>query len=274
MNGHRKNGNGTSTLERPAARKTGLAKLCILATETTHVGDRNGQPRPMVEVGGRPLLWHMLMHFNAHGVREFVVALGPGGDRVKRYLLDYANLSSDLTLSLDREKVQHAGGPRPDWSVDLIDVTSAEGRGRLRDSLAGGTVLVGSGDSLTDADPADLLSFHARQARPATLVAVRPQARFGTLDIVEGRVMRFAEKPQQEEGWVSSGLLVLDGSLLDNDALLGDPEALAALAGRGEVSMYRHEGFWHRIETLRDKQVLDEQWLTGKADWRTWDSRQ
>ena len=272
MNGHRNNGNGNgvSTLTRPRARKTALAKVCILATELTHVGDRNGQPAPMVEVGGRPVLWHNLMHLNAHGVRDFVLALGAGGDRVKRYLLDYANLSSDLSLSLDRETVDHAGGTRPDWSIDLIDVTAPEGVERLHKNLAGSAFIVTSGDCVCDFDPAALLAFHKQQGRLATLLAVRPQARFGTLDIEEGRVRCFAEKPQQEDGWVSSGILVLETAALGCAVSSGDAAALAELASRGEVAVFKHGGFWHRLETLRDKQVLDEQWLAGKAPWRTW----
>jgi glucose-1-phosphate cytidylyltransferase len=261
MNGHR-----STILERPAQRDTRVAKVCIMATDITHVGDRNGQPAPMVEVGGRPLLWHNLMHFAAHGCREFVIGLGQGGDRVKRYLLDYANLSCDLRLSLDREAVEHAGGARPDWSVDLIDVS--DGAVRLRSHLGDEPFILSTGDSVSDVDAGTLLEFHRAQGRPATLIAVRPQARFGTLLIEDGRVLRFAEKPQQEEGWVPSGLLVLDPSLLDGPGW--DADALTALAVKGGVAVYRHGGFWHCVETLRDKQVLDEQWQAGRARWKTW----
>ena len=268
MNGRRTDGRNATTLDRPVAGKAGLTRVCIVATGQTHVGDRDGQPACMVEAGGRPLLWHNLMHFNAHGIRDFVVAVGTGGDRVKRYLLDYANLGSDLTLRLDRATVSRTGGSHPDWSIDLIDVTAPGGVQRVQESCGGAPCIVSSGDCLCDFEPAALLAFHRQQGRLATLLAVRPQARFGTLDIEDGRVRRFAEKPQQEDGWVSSGILALEADALDLVASRGDTAALADLASREEVAVYRHGGFWQRVETLRDKQVLDEQWLAGKAAWR------
>jgi glucose-1-phosphate cytidylyltransferase len=236
------------------------------------------RPKPLVEIGGRPILWHILKHYARHGLREFIVALGYKGEAIKRYFLDYRALRGDLTVRLGSGDVElHAQAEDEDWTVHLVDTgrdTHTGGRvRRLRPWLREGTFLVTYGDGVSDVDLDALLDFHRAQGRLATLTAVRPPARFGGLSFDGERVARFTEKPQIGEGWINGGFLVFEPGVfryLEDDATSLEADAMERLAADGQLAAYRHDGFWQCMDTLRDKRLLEALWATGAPPWKTW----
>jgi len=236
------------------------------------------RPKPMVEVGGRPILWHIMKHYASHGFREFVLALGYRGEMIKRYFVDYHPLQSDLTVHLGSGEVavsrRDAGD---DWTVHLVDTGDATFTGgrvhRLKERLAGGTFMATYGDGLASVDIKALLAFHRAQGRIATLTAVRPPARFGSLVFDGDRVVRFSEKPQIGEGWINGGFLVFEPdvfSYLEGDETSLEAQTMDRLAADGQLAAYRHEGFWQCVDTLRDLRLLRSLWDSGQAPWKTW----
>ncbi len=236
------------------------------------------RPKPLVEIGGRPILWHILKHYARHGLREFVIALGYKGEAIKRYFLDYRALHGDLTVRLGSGAVElHAPPADEDWTVHLVDTghdTHTGGRvRRLRPWLQDGTFLVTYGDGVSDVDLSALLRFHRAQGRLATLTAVRPPARFGGLAFEGERVTRFTEKPQIGEGWINGGFLACEPGVLDylaDDTTSLEADAMERLAADGQLAAYRHEGFWQCMDTLRDKRLLEALWAAGAPPWKTW----
>jgi glucose-1-phosphate cytidylyltransferase len=235
------------------------------------------KPKPMVEIGGRPILWHILKHYARHGFSEFVIALGYKGEAIKRYFLDYHALSGDLVVTLKRGDVQLAEREGEDWTVQLVDTGTSSLTGgrvrRLRSRLEGGTFMVTYGDGVSDVDLQSLLRFHRTHGRIATLTAVRPAARFGGIAFEGERVTEFTEKPQIGEGWVNGGFLVFEPRVFDY--LAGDETNLEAdtmerLAADGQLVAYRHDGFWQCMDTLRDKRLLEALWSAGNPPWKTW----
>jgi glucose-1-phosphate cytidylyltransferase len=217
------------------------------------------RPKPMVEIGGRPILWHIMMHYAHHGFQDFVLALGYKGEMIKRYMVDYCALNSNLSVHLKDGRVEHDGGRRDDWRVDLIDTgldTMTGGRiKRLQPYLGDGTFMLTWGDGVSDVHLHDLLRFHRSHGRLATVTAVRPPARFGRLDIVGDQVVEFAEKPQIEEGWINGAFFVLEPGVfeyIDGDATQWESEPLERLAADGELMAYKHYSFWQCMDTLRD----------------------
>jgi glucose-1-phosphate cytidylyltransferase len=236
------------------------------------------RPKPLIEIGGRPILWHILKHYARHGFSEFVVALGYKGEAIKRYFLDYRALRGDLAVRLKTGEVElHAPPDDEDWTVHLVDTghdTHTGGRvRRLRPLLEGGTFMVTYGDGVSDVDLGALLRFHREQGRVATLTAVRPPARFGGLSFDGERVARFTEKPQIGEGWINGGFLVCEPAVfryLDDDRTSLEADAMERLAADGELAAYRHHGFWQCMDTLRDKRLLESLWSAGQPPWKTW----
>jgi glucose-1-phosphate cytidylyltransferase len=235
------------------------------------------RPKPMVEVGGRPILWHIMAHYAHHGFKEFLVALGYKGEAVKRYFLDYAALAGDLSVDLARGRVKGRRATCEDWAVHLIDTglhTNTGGRlKRLERWLRGGTFLLTYGDGVADVDLRALVRFHRACGRVATVTAVRPPARFGRLEIEADQVVSFSEKPQMSEGWINGAFFVLEPSVLD--LIEGDPtqferEPLERLATEGQLMAYRHSGFWQCMDTLRDKVRLEGLWASDNAPWKVW----
>ncbi len=235
------------------------------------------RPKPMVEIGGRPILWHIMKHYSHHGFREFIIALGYKGDVIKRYFFEYHTLHSDLTVHVESGKVVLESHVQEPWTVHLVDTglhTLTGGRLlRLRKRLGDERFLMTYGDGVSDVDLAGLVRFHQSHGRKATLTAARPPARYGTLALDKERVTVFSEKPQAGEGWVSAGYFVLEPCVLDY--IEGDPthlegRPLERLAGEGELCAFRHEGFWQSMDTLRDKRWLEEAWSQGRAPWRVW----
>jgi glucose-1-phosphate cytidylyltransferase len=236
------------------------------------------KPKPMAEIGGRPILWHIMKHFAHYGLDDFCVALGYKGEVIKRYFLDYPRLSNNFTVHLGSGDVMRRGPAVDDWTVHLCDTglhTMTGGRiKRLAPLLGRETFLMTYGDGVSDVDLARLVEFHQRHGKRATITAVRPPARFGSLEFDGDRVVQFSEKPQAGEGWINGGYFVLEPEVLDyidGDETMWEREPLERLAAAGELMAYRHEGFWQCMDTLRDRKLLEELWQSGHAPWKIWD---
>lgn len=235
------------------------------------------RPKPMVEIGGRPILWHIMKHYSHYGFQDFFIALGYKGEMIKRYFLDYRELSSDMTISLQAGRVELLDREYEDWGVHLIDTgreTLTGGRiRRLAPWLAGGTFMVTYGDGVATIDLQALLTFHREHRRIATISAVRPPARYGGLVFDGNLVSQFTEKPQVGEGWINGGFMVFEPSIfeyLPEDKTSLESDVLEELARDGQLAAYRHEGFWQCMDTLRDKRQLEHLWEGGMAPWRIW----
>ncbi|HLF78363.1 MAG TPA: glucose-1-phosphate cytidylyltransferase [Dehalococcoidia bacterium] len=236
------------------------------------------RPKPMIEIGGRPILWHIMMHFASHGFKDFVVALGHKGEYIKRYMLDYSTLGTGLSVHLEDGRVERDQMPHHDWTVDLIDTgidTMTGGRiRRLQPYLGDSTFVLTWADGVSDIDLHDLLRYHRSHGRLATVTAVRPPARFGKLQIDGDQVVEFAEKPQIEEGWISGAFFVLEPGVFDyigGDDAQWEREPLERLAAAGELMAYKHYSFWQCMDTLRDRRLLESLWQSGNPPWKSWD---
>jgi glucose-1-phosphate cytidylyltransferase len=235
------------------------------------------RPKPMVQVGDHPILWHIMKHYGHYGFKEFFLALGYKGDVIKKYFLDYHSLNGDITVDLATGEVQVHEAEREDWVIHLVDTGLSVNTGgrirRLKPQLSKQTFMVTYGDGVCDLNLKELLSFHHSHGRIATLTAVRPPARFGGL-IFEGDLLtEFTEKPQIGEGWINGGYLVLEPEIfdyLDGDASSLESDALERLALDGQLAAYRHGQFWQCMDTLRDKHRLEALWSEGQAPWKLW----
>ncbi len=237
------------------------------------------RPKPMVEIGSRPILWHIMKHYAHFGNKEFFIALGYRGEVIKRYFRDLADLNGSMSLSLKDGAVQRYESHPEDWNVHLIDTglnTMTGGRlKRLAPWLraSGETFLMTYGDGLCDIDLSDLLAFHKAHGRLATVTAVRPPARYGGIEFDGDRVAQFTEKPQVGEGWINGGFFVLEPAVLDYiaaDATHWEREPLERLAQDGHLMAYKHDAFWQCMDALRDKRLLNELWDGGAAPWKVW----
>lgn len=234
------------------------------------------KPKPMVEIGGSPILWHVMKIYSAAGFTEFILALGYRSEVIKHYFLDYHRLRNDLTISGEGHVDVH-DGDHDDWRIHLIDTgidTQTGGRlGRLRDHLRDGAFMLTYGDGLADVDCAKLVEFHRAHGKLATVTAVRPPARFGGLLFDGDLVTEFTEKPQIGEGWINGGFFVLEPEVLDyidGDDTIWEREPLERLAREGQLVAYKHEGFWQPMDTLRDLRNLESLWAGGSPPWKTW----
>ena len=255
-------------------------KVAILAggVGTRLVEETQVKPKPMVEIGGRPILWHIMEHYATHGFNEFVIALGYKGEVIKKYIVDYCHLSSDLAVDMKTGTVKSNGGSHRDWQVELIDTgqpTLTGGRiKRLQPYLGNQTFMLTWGDGVSDINLTQLLEFHRSHGKLATMTAVRPPARFGHLEFNgHGRVKEFSEKPQTAEGWINGAFFVLEPGIFDyieGDMTAWERAPMEALARDGQLMAYTHTSFWQCMDTLRDKVLLEELWQTGKAPWKTW----
>ena len=229
----------------------------------------------MVEIGGRPILWHIMKSYERHGFTDFTLALGYKGESIKDYFLHYHARQSDLTVRLGDGRVTYTNPTAENWTVTLVDTgqrTMTGGRLlRLKDHLhARGTFMLTYGDGVSDVDIAGLVAFHRSHGRLATVTAVRPPVRFGEVSIEGDTVRQFQEKPQAGEGWVNGGYFVFEPGVFDfilGDDTLLEREPLEELAKRGELKAYRHPGYWQCMDTLRDKTALEELWKSGRAPW-------
>jgi glucose-1-phosphate cytidylyltransferase len=238
----------------------------------------------MVEIGGRPILWHIMKHYAHYGHKHFVIALGYKGDHIKRYMADYCALSGNLSVDFGTGIVSRNGfDPNhapvaEDWTVDLIETGFATQTGgrilRLEPYLGDGTFMLTWGDGVSNLPIDQLLAFHRSHGRLATVTAVRPPARFGRLDLVCDQVVRFSEKPQLNEGWINGAFFVLEPGVfdyVDGDDTQWERAPLERLARDGQLMAYQHEGFWQCMDTLRDKVLLERLWQGGEPPWRIWE---
>ncbi len=236
------------------------------------------KPKPMVEIGGKPMLWHIMNIYAAAGVREFIVALGYRGEVIKEYFLNFFALNNNLSLDLTTGGTTIHDGNQPPWKVHLVDTglqTQTGGRVKRLAPWLGDddTFALTYGDGVADIDVAKLLSFHQGHNRLATVTTVRPPARLGGIIFEGDRVSEFTEKPQAGEGWINGGFFMLNRRVLDyidGDDTLWEREPLERLARDGQLMAYRHEGFWQPMDTLRERRLLEDLWASGKAPWKVW----
>lgn len=232
----------------------------------------------MVEIGGRPILWHIMKHYAHYGFNEFLIALGYKGEVIKRFFLDYYTLSRSLTINLATGSVATHGHDTESWTVHLIDTglyTNTGGRvKRLQPWLMDGTFMVTYGDGVSDVNLRELLRFHRGHGKLVTVTAVRPPARFGGLVFAGDRVARFTEKPQIGEGWINGGFLVCEPGIFDyleGDSTSFEAHLLERLARDGQIMAYRHDSFWQCMDTVRDLRALESLWNSGAPPWKVWD---
>ena len=235
------------------------------------------RPKPMIEIGARPVLWHIMQHYHHYAFDEFVVALGYKGDVIKRFFLDYHSLSGSMSVEMATGNVTPFAKQCENWRVHLIETgyeTNTGGRlKRLEPLLREGTFMLTYGDGVSNVDLRALLAFHRRQGRLATVTAVRPPARFGGLVFKGDLVRAFTEKPQAGEGWINGGFMVMEPgvfSYLTGDSSNLEVDGLEKLAADGQLAAYKHEAFWQCMDTLRDKRMLEGMWSRGEAPWKVW----
>jgi glucose-1-phosphate cytidylyltransferase len=236
------------------------------------------KPKPMIEVGQKPLLWHVMKIYSAQGIDEFVVCLGYRGYVIKEYFANYYLHMGDVTFDLrDNSMEVHQSGAEP-WRVTLVDTgEDTQTGGRLKRVLpyvGDEEFLFTYGDGVADVDVPALIDFHREQGAVATMTAVQPRGRWGSVDLDGDRIRRYEEKPKGDGRWVNGGFFVLSprvGDYIDGDATTWEREPLERLAADGELAAYRHQGFWHAVDTLRDKRFLQEQWDTGRPPWKLWE---
>jgi glucose-1-phosphate cytidylyltransferase len=236
------------------------------------------KPKPMVEIGGKPILWHIMKCYAHYGFNEFFIALGYKGEMIKRYFLDYYSLNGSMTINLSSGTVATHEKECEDWTVHLVDTglqTNTGGRiKRLEQWLSDGTFMATYGDGVSDINLSHLLQFHRSHGKIATVGAVRPPARFGGLVFDGDLVSDFTEKPQIGEGWINGGFLVFEPQVFDY--LSGDNSSLEAdamerLALDKQLVAYRHDRFWQCMDTMRDMRLLQSLWQSGNAPWKVWD---
>lgn len=234
------------------------------------------RPKPMVEIGGKPILWHIMKHYSSYGFNEFVVLLGYKGYTIKEYFANYYLHQSDITIETKAGKLTVHSNDSEDWKITLVETgpeTMTGGRvKRAEKYLAGETFMLTYGDGVSDVNVKKLVQFHQTQKKILTLTAIQPEGRFGVLDIgAENKVQRFLEKPRGDGSWINGGFFVCDpkifGYLRDGDKTIFERTPMETLASEGQLTAYQHEGFWKCMDTLRDKQELNQMWASGKAPW-------
>lgn len=236
------------------------------------------RPKPMVEIGGRPILWHIMKIYAHHGITDFVILLGYKGYMIKEYFANYVLHSSDVTIDARNNKIHYHQSFAEPWSITLVDTGEAtQTGGRLRRARAqigqDGAFCMTYGDGLADVDIGALIKFHQAQGKAATLTAVTPPGRYGALDLEGAQVRRFIEKPPGDNGLINGGYFVLEPEVLNRitgDEVAWEGVPLAGLAADGDLVAYHHNGFWQPMDTLRDRMHLEAMWESGKAPWKQW----
>jgi glucose-1-phosphate cytidylyltransferase len=235
------------------------------------------RPKPMVEIGGKPILWHIMKGYAHSGITDFVICLGYKGYMVKEYFANLALHTSDVTINLAQNRVDLHQNQSEPWTITLVDTgerTSTGGRlRRIRRLVGDGDFCMTYGDGVADIDIGVLLAFHREEGCLATVTAVRPPGRFGRLDLDGRRARGFQEKPRGDGDWINGGFFVLSPTALDSiegDDTLWENEPLQQLAAAGQLAAFRHQGFWQPMDTLRDKNHLEELWSSGQAPWKLW----
>lgn len=246
----------------------------------TRLSEETGvRPKPMVEIGERPILWHIMKIYSAYGIEDFIICLGYKGHMIKEFFANYALQRSDVTFDLRNNDMQiHQNGTEP-WKVTLVDTgekTMTGGRlRRVRQYIGDETFSMTYGDGVSDLNIRDLIEFHRKQKALATLTAVKPPGRFGAfkLDKAQDKIISFKEKPKGDGAWINGGFFILEPQAvdyIDTDATVWEKEPLQRLANDGQLAAYRHNGFWQPMDTLRDKMLLEELWQSGSPPWKSW----
>lgn len=235
------------------------------------------RPKPMIEIGGRPILWHIMKMYSAHGVNDFVICCGYKGYVIKEYFANYFLHMSDVTFDMrENEMVVHEKRAEP-WKVTLVDTGDDSMTGgrlkRVAEHVGDGPFCFTYGDGVGDVDLTKLIAYHRDHGKLATMTATYPPGRFGALEIKDGRITSFLEKPQGDGGMINGGFFVLEPKTLeyiDGDATIWEQEPLRNLSADGELMAFEHHGFWQPMDTLREKQLLNRLWDSGKAPWKVW----
>lgn len=240
--------------------------------EETHV-----RPKPMVEIGGRPILWHIMRYYAQFGFKDFVVALGYKGDYIKDYFANYVKNANNVKIDFRTGAIDYEQSKDLDWTVELIETgltTMTGGRiKRLAPYLDGGTFMMTWGDGVSNVDLHKLLAFHKAHGKLATLTAARPPARYGHLQFHGDQIQEFTEKPQTAEGWINGAFFVLEPGVfdyIDGDQTMWEHAPLENLARDGQLMAFKHDGFWQCMDTLREKKILEDLWNGGQAPWKNW----
>jgi glucose-1-phosphate cytidylyltransferase len=236
------------------------------------------RPKPMVEIGGRPILWHILKIYSQHGINDFIICCGYKGYVIKEYFANYFLHTSDVTFDMTQNKMTVHNSVAEPWHVTLVDTGDSTGTGgrlrRVRQHLeADEPFCMTYGDGVADVDIAGSIAFHKAHGRLVTLTSVQPLARYGALGLNNTHIYSFQEKPSDEGGWINGGFFVLDPKAIDavaDDSEMFEREPIEALVMKGEVHAFFHKGFWQAMDTLRDKHHLEDLWSRGKAPWKTW----
>lgn len=239
--------------------------------------ETSSRPKPMVEIGGKPILWHIMKLYSAHGIKEFVICCGYKGYMIKEYFANYFLHMSDVTFDMSENRMEvHQQYAEP-WRVTLVDTGESTMTGgrlkRVREYLNGEDFCFTYGDGVGNIDISKLIEFHKQQKKLATLTATQPPGRFGALDLEGTAVRSFAEKPHGDGGYINGGFFVLSPKvieLIEDDATIWERRPLETLARDGQLNAFVHDGFWQPMDTLRDKQYLEELWSAGKAPWKVW----
>lgn len=235
------------------------------------------RPKPMIEIGGKPILWHIMKLYSTHNIHNFVICLGYKGYVIKEYFANYFLHMSDVTLDINNNKMEiHQNNAEP-WLITLVETgekTMTGGRiKRIANHVGNEDFCLTYGDGVSDVNISELIAFHKRQKGLATLTAIQPPGRFGSLIMDNERITGFKEKPQGDGGWINGGFFVLSpqvNNYIQDDDTIWEKDPLERLAAEGELSAFHHDGFWHPMDTLRDKNYLEELWESGKAPWKTW----
>jgi len=236
------------------------------------------RPKPMVEIGGKPILWHIMNIHAANGITEFIIAVGYKGEMIKEYFLNFYAINNDISIDLSNGKTMIHDGNQPKWTVHIVDTgmsTQTGGRVKRLRSWIGDdeTFLLTYGDGVADVNLRGLIDFHISHGRLATMTSVRSPARFGRIGFEGNQVTEFFEKPETGEGWINGGFFVLNRKALDyidGDDTAWERDPVERLARDGQLMGFKHYGFWSCMDTLREKNYLDEMWCSGKAPWKMW----
>jgi glucose-1-phosphate cytidylyltransferase len=236
------------------------------------------RPKPMIEIGGKPILWHIMNIYAAHGVNEFIIAAGYKAEVIKEYFLNFYAINNDITIDLTNGKTVIHDGNQPNWKIHIVDTglyTQTGGRlRRLKKWLENEEVFMFTyGDGVADINLDDLLAFHRSHGKLATVTTVRAPARFGRIGFDGDRIVEFNEKPQAAEGWINGGYFVLNPKVIDyieNDDCIWERNPIEKLSRDDQLMGYRHYGFWSCMDTLKEKNYLEELWNTDKSPWKIW----
>jgi glucose-1-phosphate cytidylyltransferase len=235
------------------------------------------RPKPMVEIGGYPILWHIMKQYSHYGFKDFVIALGYKGEYIKKYFADYCSLGGNVLVDFKKRRIATDRDADLGWTVNLVETglsTNTGGRiKRLARYLGDETFMLTWGDGVSDVNLQKLLAFHQSHGKLATLTAVRPPARYGHLDLDGSRIIRFSEKPQASEGWINGAFFVLEPEVfnyIESDKTQFEKEPLERLARDGQLMAFQHESFWQCMDTLREKHILQTLWESGLAPWKVW----